>query len=242
MPTMRMNYFSISFSNHHSFQSIFYKMRKYFIAPLLMLSFCMLLFSPSKLSAQVGADTSAYLKPFVGKYQFADNKMVFLQIMIKDGHIVLKQLWDKQEIPFKKISELEFYNDEHKFPLKFTKSNTGEITQVLAFNKDKWNRVADDYVPPMKKVIQLTDEQLKIFPGKYELKGGDGDADDVAEISVADGHLVVKHENEVTNLFATAEFEFVTEDQSFDVVFSKAADGSIAQAMVNNKQIWLRSK
>ncbi|HEY1872528.1 MAG TPA: hypothetical protein VGG71_15805 [Chitinophagaceae bacterium] len=217
-------------------------MKKYFIAPLLMLSFCMLLFSPGKLLAQAGADTLAYLKPFVGKYQFTDNKMVFLQIMLKDGHMVLKQLWDQQEIPFKQTSELEFYNDEHKFPLKFTKSSTGEITQVLAFNKDQWNRVADNYVPPMKKIIQLTDEQLKIFPGKYDLKGGDGDADDIAEISVANGHLVVKHEQEVTNLFAIAEFEFVTENQSFDIVFSKAADGSITQAVVNNRQVWLKSK
>jgi hypothetical protein len=162
--------------------------------------------------------------------------------MLKEGHMVLKQLWDQQEIPFKQTSELEFYNDEHKFPLKFTKSSTGEITQVLAFNKDQWNRVADNYVPPMKKIIQLTDEQLKIFPGKYDLKGGDGDADDIAEISVANGHLVVKHEQEVTNLFAIAEFEFVTENQSFDIVFSKAADGSITQAVVNNRQVWLKSK
>jgi hypothetical protein len=219
-------------------------MKKYFFAPLLMFSFCALFFTPCKLSAQAtsGADTLTYLKRFVGKYQFTDNKMVFLQIMIKDGHMLLKQLWDKQEIPFKQTSELEFYNDEHKFPLKFTKSNTGEITQVLAFNRDQWNRVADNYVPPIKKIIQLTNEQLKIFPGKYALKGGDGDADDIAEISVADGHLVVKHEQEVTNLFAVAELEFVTEDQSFDVVFSKAADGSVTQAVVHNKQVWLKSK
>jgi len=218
-------------------------MKKHHFAPPLIVAFCILFFAPCTLLAQAAStDTLTYLKPFVGKYQFTDNKMVFLQITIKDGHMMLKQLWDKQEIPFRQTSELEFYNDERKFPLKFTKSKTGEITQVLAFNRDQWNRVADDYTPPMKKIIKLTNNQLTMFVGKYELKGGDGDADDIAEISVADGHLSIKHEKDVTNLFAISDLEFVTEDQAFDVVFSKAPDGSVTQAVVNNKDVWLKSK
>jgi len=218
-------------------------MKKHHFAPPLMLSFCILCFVPCIILAQPArTDTLTYLKPFVGKYQFTDNKMVFLQITIKDGHMMLKQLWDKQEIPFRQTSELEFYNDERKFPLKFTKSKMGEITQVLAFNRDLWNRVADDYIPPMKKIIKLTNDQLTMFAGKYELKGGDGDADDIAEISVADGHLSIKHEQNVTNLFAVSDIEFVTEDQAFDVVFSKAPDGSVTQAVVNSKDVWIKSK
>jgi len=218
-------------------------MKKHHFAPLLMLSFGILIFAPCPILAQPArTDTLTYLKPFVGKYQFTDNKMVFLQITIKDGHMMLKQLWDKQEIPFRQTSELEFYNDERKFPLKFTRSKTGEITQVLAFNKDLWNRVADDYIPPMKKIIRLTNDQLTVFAGKYELKGGDGDADDIAQVSVADVHLSIKHEQNVTNLFAVSDLEFVTEDQAFDVVFSKAPDGSVTQAVVNKRDVWLKSK
>jgi hypothetical protein len=218
-------------------------MKKHFLVLLLALAVCTLFFNPGKLSAQVtAADTSVRLKPFVGKYQFTNNNMVFLQIMLQEGHLVLKQLWDKQEIPFRQTSDLEFYNDEHKFPLKFTKNSTGQITQVLAFNKDLWNRVADDYAPPMKKIIQLTGGQLKAFDGKYELKGGDGDADDIAEVTDSAGHLVIKHENDVTNLFAVADLEFVTEDQSFHVVFTKAQDGSVTQALVNDKDVWLKAK
>lgn len=209
-----------------------------------MFAFCTLLFSPRNLSAQAtsSADSLTYLKHFVGKYQFTDNKMVFLQIMIKDGQMLLKQLWDKQEIPFRQTAALEFYNDEHKFPLKFTKSSSGEITQVLAFNRDVWNRVPDDYTPPLKKVITLSDQQLEMFAGKYELKGGDGDADDIAEVSVVAGHLAIKHEQDVTNLFPVSDVEFVTEDQSFDVVFSKAPDGSVTQGVVNNRDVWLKKK
>jgi hypothetical protein len=94
----------------------------------------------------------------------------------------------------------------------------------------------------MKKIIKLTNDQLTMFAGKYELKGGDGDADDLAEISVADGHLSIKHEQDVTNLFAVSDLEFVTEDQAFDVVFSKAPNGSVTQAVVNNRDVWLKSK
>jgi hypothetical protein len=219
-------------------------MKKIFFSRLLMFSFCTLLFRPGKLSAQAVtvADSLTYLKPFVGKYQFTDNKMVFLQIMIKDGHMMLKQLWDKQEIPFRQTAPLDFYNDERKFPLKFTKSGSGEITQLLAFNRDVWNRVPDDYTPPLKKIIKLSDQQLKLFSGKYELKGGDGDADDIAEVSVADGHLSIKHEQDVTNLFAVSDLEFVTEDQSFDVLFSKSSDGLVTQAVVNNRDVWIKKK
>jgi len=213
-----------------------------FIFLITMLS-GILFFNPVRLSAQnTGADSLARLKPFIGKYQFTNNKMAFLQIMLQNSHLVLKQLWDKQEIPFHQTSELEFYNDERKFPLKFTRSSSGKITQVLAFNRDLWNRVPDNYTPPMKKIITLSGNQLKPFEGRYQLKGGDGDADDIADITVVDGHLSIKHEKDVTNLLPVSNLEFVTEDQSFDVIFTKAAGGAVTQAVVKNKDVWLKDK
>ena len=208
---------------------------------IFMLTACIGFYGGNVSAQSTMADTSQ-LKSFVGKYQFTENNMTFLQILLQDGHLVLRQLWDKREIPFKQTSELEFYNDEHQFPLKFTKSSTGQITQVLAFNKDVWNRVADDYMPPMKKIIQLTGQQLKAFDGRYQLKGGDGDDDDIATVTDADGHLVITHEKDVTPLFATSDLEFVTEDQSFHVVFTKGTDGSVTQAVVNNRDVWIKDK
>jgi len=217
-------------------------MKRYAFALILICAFSVQLLNSAKLSAQTSTTQPANLKPFVGKYQFVDNKRVFLQIMLKDDNLVLKQLWDNQEIPFKQTSELEFYNDEHQFPLKFTKSATGEITQVLAFDRDLWTRVADDYTVPLQKIIQLTAEQLKPFEGKYELKGGDGDADDIVQVTSADGHLKIKHVNDVSNIFAVSELDFVTEDQTFVVKFTKAADGTVTQAVVNNKDVWIKAK
>ena len=51
------------------------------------------------------------LKAFEGKYKMPfQNDVVYLQITAKGNELVLKQLWDDQEITFKQESELEFYN------------------------------------------------------------------------------------------------------------------------------------
>src|SRR5579872_6688257 len=103
-------------------------MKKFPFAFLLILVLSVQFFYAGKSFAQTTTtDQSALLKPFVGKYQFTDNKNVFLQILVEDNHMVLKQLWDNQEFPFKQTSDLEFYNDDHEFPLKFSKNDKGDI-------------------------------------------------------------------------------------------------------------------
>ena len=89
--------------------------------------------------------TPKQLKAFEGKYQFQfePGKDAFIQITAKDNQLVLKESWTGNEIPFSPVSELEFFNQEKSFPLKFTKDKNGAITQVLAFNRDLWNRVKE---------------------------------------------------------------------------------------------------
>jgi len=218
-------------------------MKKFAIAAILGVTVISIqLLSATHTYAQTANEPAVQLKSFVGKYQFTDNKMVFLQILLKDDQLVLKQLWDNQEFPFKQTSALEFYNDEHEFPLKFTKNDKGEITQVLAFNRDVWNRVPDNYTQELQKVIKLGADQLKAFAGKYEKKDGDGDADDKAEIAVVDDHLVIRHEQNNASLWPVSETDFVNDNQTFVVKFTKAANGSITQAVVNNRDIWLKMK
>jgi hypothetical protein len=104
-----------------------------------------------------------------------------------------------------------------------------------------FNRVPDDYTSYGEKVIKLSDQQLEMFAGIYELKGGDGDADDIAEVSVAAGHLSIKHEHD-DQPFPVSDVKFVTEGQSFDVGFSKTADGSVTKAVINSRNVWLKKK
>ena len=83
------------------------------------------------------------LKPFEGKYtfQFEKGEDSYIQITSAPDHLTLKQLWDGKEINFVPKSNVEFFCKEQSFPLKFIKDDKGNIIQVLAFNKDLWQRV-----------------------------------------------------------------------------------------------------
>src|SRR5215467_1750301 len=71
------------------------------------------------------------LKKFEGYYQLANDTTTYLQITPQGNNLVLHQLWDNKEISFERKSDLEYYNDENSFPLKFTSDKNGAITQVL---------------------------------------------------------------------------------------------------------------
>jgi len=222
-------------------------MKKHVFIEAAAIVFCLQLLCTSKSFAQAAVNSDvAKLKSFTGKYQFVSDKSVFLQILVKDGQLVLKQLWDNEEIPFKQTSVNEFYNDEHSFPLKFTKNDAGEAMQVLAFNRDVWNKVADDYIykPTLQKTIQLTAGQLKSFEGKYQLKNGDGDADDFLQITATTDHLILTQlwdKREIT-FSAVSALDFVNDDQKFPLRFTKDSNGAVIQLLAFNRDIWMKTK
>jgi hypothetical protein len=223
-------------------------MKKHPFNLLLILLLVFNLLNTGKLYAQTATDNKtsqflpAQIKSFTGKYISNNNKMIFLQMMIKDDHLVLKQSWDGEEVVFKQVSDLNFFNDEHSFPLKFTKNDKGETTQVLAFDTDVWIKVADNYVPQLEKIIQLTVEQLKAFEGKYQAKGGDGD--NFLQITAANDHLVLKQlwdEKEIS-FSPVSPLDFVNEPQTFPLKFTKDKDGAVTQVLAFNKDLWLKVK
>ncbi|MES2731009.1 MAG: serine hydrolase [Bacteroidota bacterium] len=87
-------------------------------------------------------------KAYEGYYtfQFEPGKDEYIKIMTKNNHLVLLEVWNEAEITFEQQSELEFFNESKNYPLKFTKTKEGVITQVLLFNKDLWMK-ANDYKP-----------------------------------------------------------------------------------------------
>ena len=66
-----------------------------------------------------------------------------MQITAGKDHLVLKQLWDGKEINFVPESELEFFCKDKPFPLKFIKDKNGNVIQMLAFDKDLWEKVKE---------------------------------------------------------------------------------------------------
>lgn len=182
------------------------------------------------------------LSAFAGKYQFADNKVAFLQISAKDSGLLLKQLWDNQEIAFKRTGPQTFYNDERSFPLVFTKDSLGKITQVLAFDRDLWKRVPDNYQPELQKIIKLSPERLKAFEGKFKLQGRDNDV--FLTITAAEDHLVLTQlwDQQQISLWPVAALEFFNDKQNFPVKFVPDANGVISQIMINGRDQWMKIK
>jgi hypothetical protein len=89
--------------------------------------------------------TPQQLKTFEGKYKMqGGDDDDFLQITAKGNNLILKQLWDGQEIVFVPLSPLDFFCKDRMFPLKFSKGEDGTVTQVLAFNKDVWIKVKEN--------------------------------------------------------------------------------------------------
>lgn len=192
------------------------------------------------LYGQNQADT--HLSAFAGKYQSTNDKMTFLQISAKDSGLLLKQLWDNQEIVFKRTGGLAFYNDEHSFPLVFTRDSLGKITQVLAFDRDLWKKVPDNYQAEMQRIIKLPPERLKAFDGKYKLQGGNEDA--FLTITAAADHLVLTQlwDQQQIVLWPVSALEFFNDKQNFPVKFVPDANGAVNQITIFGRDQWMRVK
>jgi hypothetical protein len=210
-------------------------MKKYFLM--------IMVFGITCLHAQSQTGTNN-LSLFAGKYQSNDNKMTFLTISQKDGQLILKQLWDNQEITFKQTGDLTFYNQDRSFPLAFTKDDKGTITQVLALNRDVWTKVPDNYVPELQKIVQLDASQLKACEGKYQLKGGDGDADDFLRITAAGDHLMLKQlpDKQEVNMWPVAALDFFDDKQTLQITFVKDSKGAVTSFRANHKDTWVKLK
>jgi hypothetical protein len=197
---------------------------------------------PSQKFSEKRIQDSLQLKAFEGYYQFQDGKDVFLQITAKGDNLILKQLWDGQEIVFAQKSELEFFNEEKAFPLKFSKDKDGAIIQVLAFDKDVWNKVKD-YKPVIKKEIKLTPQELKAFEGKYRFQFEKGE-DSFLQIIAADDYLTLKQlwDDKEINFVPESELEFFCKDRNFPLKFTKDKDGNVIQMLAFNKDLWEKVK
>jgi hypothetical protein len=210
-------------------------------AVLILLAIPAALYAQTAGNKATGQPGTEKLNVFNGRYISPHNKAIYLQITATDdGHLVLKQSWDGQEVSFDKKGDLDFYNDEHSFPLKFTKSNTGAITQVLAFDRDLWIKGDDNYQFVPQKTIQLTAAQLKTLEGKYQAKDGD----DFLQITATSDHIILKQlwdDKEIT-FSPVSEVDFVNDDQTFPLKFTKGGDGLATQVLAFNQDIWVKVK
>jgi uncharacterized protein YjhX (UPF0386 family) len=182
------------------------------------------------------------LKNFEGYYQFTNDTTTYLQIKSKENSLILHQLWDDKEISFERKSELEFFNEEYSFPLKFSSDQKGIITQVTAFDRDLWNKVKK-YKPALNTEIHLSADQLKPFEGKYTFQFENG-KDSYIQITAAADHITLKQlwDGKEINFVPKSNVEFFCKEQSFPLKFIKDENGNIIQVLAFNKDLWQRVK
>jgi len=178
------------------------------------------------------------LKKFEGYYQFTNDTATYLQITSQGDNLILHQLWDDKEINFERKSELEFFNQEYSFPLKFESDQNGIITKVTAFDRDLWNKVKN-YKPVVNKEIHLTPDQLNQFQGKYTFQFEKG-KDSYIQITAAKDHITLKQlwDGKEINFVPKSNVEFFCKEQSFPLKFVKDNKGNVIQVLAFNKDLW----
>jgi hypothetical protein len=184
------------------------------------------------------------LKTFEGYYQFQfqQGKDDFIHITATEKGLILRQMWDGVEISFTPQSALEFLNSDGNFPLKFTKDNSGVITEVLAMDKDLWKR-AKDYKPLVIKPVPVDQKDLKALEGKYTMRNQDG-KDVFIEITAKEKGITLKQDwdGKETQFIPLGALIFVNEFGNFTLKFKKDDSGAITEVLAFGKDVWTRVK
>jgi uncharacterized protein YjhX (UPF0386 family) len=218
------------------------RMQKLIYALPLMITICFAVFPVhAGISDKIVSFSTWQLTEFEGYYHADTDPNLFLQIMVNNNKLVLKQLWDDREITFEQKSALYFYNDEHSFPLTFSKDANGEIIQVLAFERDTWIKVKD-YKPVVKKEIMLSPEKMQAFGGKYKTSNDGNDA--FLQFTIKGNSIEVKElwSKKLFTIVPESDLVFFGKGAYYPVQFSKDKDGNVTQALIYNKDIWVKVK
>jgi hypothetical protein len=83
---------------------------------------------------------SEKLNKLQGRYQFQKDKKLFIEIKASNNGLILHQLWDDKKFSFVPRSEVDFFNQEHSFPLHFN-IVAMKVKQIVCFGKDPWEKV-----------------------------------------------------------------------------------------------------
>jgi len=175
------------------------------------------------------------LKAYEGYYKMDDS---YIHISAAENGLVLQQMWDDQKIPFAPRTGLEFANDDLNFPLKFTRTPDGTITQVLAFNRDLWIKTTD-YKPVVIKEVQLKVGELKALEGRYTVQNNRGE-EIFLQIRATDKGLMLKQEwdGQEIPFVAISDVDFYCKERQFPLKFTRDKAGNATQVLAFKRDLW----
>jgi uncharacterized protein YjhX (UPF0386 family) len=182
--------------------------------------------------------TPSELKAFEGYYQFEKNQDWYLNLVVTDDGLVAKQVWDGKEYHIQPKSALEFFSAKGQYPVKFTKDGKGKITGLLAFNRDKWKKVAK-YAP--RQVIALSPEKLKTYEGKYTFQFQPGQ-DAFIQIAATANQITLTEawSGNVIKFSPLNELEFINDKRDFPLKFVKDNSGTVTKVLAFNRDLWTK--
>ncbi len=177
--------------------------------------------------------TPEQLKPFEGLYQLTNGEDRFIQFLVKENNLVLKQHWDGNEISFVPETQMDFFSKEAPlFSLAFSKDNAGNISQVLAFKRDLWVKL---------KKVHPSVQQLKSYEGKYQSKD---DPDNFIQLIAKENNLVVKQlwDGKETIVEPQTKTYFYNNSQSYPLQIIKDKDGTAMQVTILGMDLFNKVK
>lgn len=167
--------------------------------------------------------TPEQLKAYEGTYRLDGEGERFLQFYVKDNNLILKQVWDGDELPFHPENAEDFFTDNiPMFSLKFTKDQQGQVTQVLAFGRDRWIKT---------KKPELSAAELTAATGKFQSKD---DPDNQVTITSKGKQLVVKQlwDNKEIALDALTGDYFLNSSEQYKLQLHHDANGKINEIVL----------
>ena len=79
------------------------------------------------------------LTPLLGRYRFQKDKDMEINVLLQDGKLAIKQLWDSKIMLFEAYSPTDFINEELSFPLTFILDN-GVVNALICLESDHWKK------------------------------------------------------------------------------------------------------
>jgi hypothetical protein len=180
--------------------------------------------------------TLEQLKVLTGFYQYQSNKN-YIEIFIKDNQLMAKQMWDGKEHHLATESEVEVRTLEANITGKFIKNEQGVVTQLHVNNRDLLDKV-DDYKPVEKKIVKLTEEQMKAVSGYYQQQNN---KDLFVRVLATGDAVIVKQMWDGQEKTFAAESPLIFHSDPHKLVFSKDPDGEVNQFLAFGKDVWKRS-
>lgn len=81
------------------------------------------------------------LSAYDGQYRYRGQRPLVLIVAAQADHLLIRQVWDGQEIAFYPSSDTTFFSKDVNFEIKITKGPDGRFMTVSAFDRDFFDRV-----------------------------------------------------------------------------------------------------